>query len=160
MQDCKSMGVPMTINLTKLGDSATSSQSMDSTLYRQVFGSWMYLVHTRPDTESALNQCMSNTNGLMVTSNPGVMLSRYADSDWAGSAVDRKSTSGYCLSMGSTMISWSSRKQGSIAQSTVEEEYIAANDVCKEAVWLRKLVSYMFKESLIQRSSIAITTVA
>ena len=34
MQDCKSMGVPMTFKLTKLGDSATNSQSMDSTLYR------------------------------------------------------------------------------------------------------------------------------
>ena len=47
------MGIPMTINLTKLGDSAASSQSMDSTLYRQPFGSWMHLVHTRPDTENA-----------------------------------------------------------------------------------------------------------
>ena len=115
MQDCKSMGIPMTINLTKLGDSATSSRSMDSTLYRQLFGSKMHLVHTRPDTKNALNQCMSNTYGLRVTSNSGVMLFGYTGSDWAGSAVNRKSTSSYCFSMGSTMISWSSKKQGSIA---------------------------------------------
>ena len=56
----------------------------------------------------------------------------------AGSVVDQKSTSGYCFSMGSTMISCSSRLQGSIAQSIVEAEYIAASDSNKEAVWPRK----------------------
>ena len=42
------------------------------------------------------------------------------------------------------MISWSSRKQGSIALSTGEAEYIAASDACKEAVWLIKNVSDLF----------------
>jgi hypothetical protein len=84
------------------------------------------------------------TYGLRYTSNSGVMLLGYADSDWDGSAVDRKSTSGYCFSLGSAMISWSSRKQGSIAQSTAEAEYIAASDACREAVWLRKLLSDLF----------------
>jgi hypothetical protein len=55
--------------------------------------------------------------GLRYTSSGGVMLHGYTDSDWMGSTMDRKSTSGYCFILGSTMISWSSRKQGSIAQS-------------------------------------------
>ena len=141
MEDCKSMGKPMTTNFTKLGDSTTSSQSIDSTLYRHFFESWMYLVHTRPDTENALIQLMSNTYGLRVTSNSGVKLSGYTDSDWGGITIDWKSTFGYCFSMGSTIISWSSRKQGSIAQSTVEEKYIAASDAYKEAVWQGKIDS-------------------
>ena len=138
MQDCKSMGITMTANLTKLGDSATSSQSVDSTLYRHRIGSLMYLVHTRPDicyTVNALSQFMSDskhihlvaakhvlryvrgtiTYGLRYTSSSGVLLFGYSDLDWSGSAVDRKSTSSHCFSMGSAMISWSSRKQGSIA---------------------------------------------
>ena len=49
--------------------------------------------------------------GLRYTSTRGVTLSSYIDLDWAGSVVDWKSTSGYYFSMGSTMISWSSRKQ-------------------------------------------------
>ena len=63
---------------------------------------------------------------------------------WDGSVVDQKSTSGYYFSMGSSMMSWSSRKQGSIAQSTAEAEHIAGSDACKEAVWLRKLLSDLF----------------
>ena len=132
------MSVPMTTNLTKLRDSATGSQSVHSTLYKQLIGSLMYLVHTRSYicyTMNALSQFMSNPKhihwvvakhvlryvrgtiiyGLMYTSSSGVLLSGYVDSDWVGSAVDRKSTSGYCFSMGSAMISWSNKKQGSIA---------------------------------------------
>jgi hypothetical protein len=59
--------------------------------------------------------------------------------------VDRKSTSKYCFCLGSAMISWSSRKQGSIAQSTAEAPYIVAS---REAVWLRKLLSDLFSADL------------
>jgi hypothetical protein len=76
------------------------------------------------------------------------MLHGYTYSDWMGSTVDRKSTSGYCFSLGSTMISWSSRKQGSIAQSTAEAEYIAASAASIEATWLRKLLSDLFSAEL------------
>src|SRR5882757_7400141 len=61
MQDCKSMSVPITTNLTKLRDTTTSTQSVDSTLYRQLIGSLMYLVHMRSDicyTMNALSQFM------------------------------------------------------------------------------------------------------
>ena len=53
--------------------------------------------------------------GLKYTSSGGVMLHGFTDLDWARSPVDRKNTSGYYFSLGSAMISWSSRKQGSIA---------------------------------------------
>jgi hypothetical protein len=76
------------------------------------------------------------------------MLHGFTDSDWMGSVVDRKSTSGYCFSLGSAMISWSSRKQGFVAQSTAEAEYIAASAASREAVWLRKLLSDLFRTEL------------
>ena len=79
--------------------------------------------------------------GLRYTSSGGVMLHGFTDSDWMGSTVDRKSTYGYCFSLGSAMISWSSKKQSSIAQSTAEAEYIVASVASKDAMWLRNLLS-------------------
>ena len=54
-------------------------------------------------------------------------LTGYSDSDWASSAEDRRSTSGYCFSLTEEgpLISWRSRKQPAVALSTCEAEYIA-----------------------------------
>ena len=75
-------------------------------------------------------------------------LNGYSDSDWAESSVERKSTLGYCLSLGLGMISWSSRKQTSVALSSIEVEYIASSLGAREAVWLQKLLSDLFKGHL------------
>ena len=62
--------------------------------------------------------------------------------------MDRKSTFGCCFYLGSTSISWMSRKQKSVALSTAEAEYIAASMASCEAVWLRKLFSELFGHAL------------
>jgi hypothetical protein len=49
MMDCKSMSTPMITNLRKLHDSDTSLDLVDTTMYRQLIGSLMYMIHTRPD---------------------------------------------------------------------------------------------------------------
>jgi hypothetical protein len=82
--------------------------------------------------------------GLSYDGDHDFTLSGYTDSDWAGSVSDRKSTSGCCFSLGSTMISWQSRKQSNIALSTTEVEYIAACSASCEAIWLRKLLTGLF----------------
>ena len=86
--------------------------------------------------------------GLKYTFVGGVRLFGYTDSDWANSAVDRKSTSRYCFSMGSTMISCSSRKQSFVALSSAEEKYMVSNDVGKEAISLRKILAGIFGDVL------------
>jgi hypothetical protein len=58
--------------------------------------------------------------GLRYTSSGGVMIHGYTYSYWMGNTVDQKRTSKYCFSFGLTMIYWSKRKKGSIAQSIVE----------------------------------------
>jgi hypothetical protein len=64
----------------------------------------------------------------------------YIDSDWAGCAADRKSTSGCCFGLGSGLVSWFSRKQKSVALSSAEGEYMATSQASGEAIWLRKML--------------------
>ena len=75
--------------------------------------------------------------GIKYDGNQKINLEGYVDSDWAGSAIDRKSTSGCCFSMGSSVISWFSRKQSCVALSIAEAEYGAACSASCEEVWMR-----------------------
>jgi hypothetical protein len=84
--------------------------------------------------------------GLRYTASNNIQLHGFTDSDWEGSAEDKKRTSGLCFSLGSAMISWGSRKQKSIALNTTEVEYMAACEACTEETWLRKLISNLFDQ--------------
>ena len=86
--------------------------------------------------------------GLRYVSGGEVKLHGYTDSDWGGSAMDRKSTSECCFSLGSAVISWFSWKQTFVALSTVEAKYIATNVASREVVWLRKLLAGLFDQML------------
>jgi hypothetical protein len=82
--------------------------------------------------------------GLCYTGDHEFRMYGYTDSYWVGSASDRKSTSGCCFSLGSSMTSWKRRKQSSISLNTVEVEYIAACSASCEAIWIRKLLTGLF----------------
>jgi hypothetical protein len=71
-------------------------------------------------------------------------LQGYVDEDWVGSAMDWKSTSGCCFTLGSAMVSRCSRKWTSLALSTPEAEYIALCVTVCEAVCLRNLLADLF----------------
>jgi hypothetical protein len=63
--------------------------------------------------------------GLDYVRGDGVRLIGYIDSNWAGCAVDRKTTSGCCFEFGSTVISRFSRKQRSVGLSSIAAKYMA-----------------------------------
>eukprot|EP00253_Pinus_taeda_P030401 PITA_30401 len=67
----------------------------------------------------------------------------FTDSDWAGDTIDRKSTSGYVLSLGSGPICWSSKKQATIALSSAEAEYRGAVNATIQEIWLQHFLSYL-----------------
>ena len=61
--------------------------------------------------------------------------------DFAGSKIDRKSTSGTCQFIGSALVSWNSKKQNSVALSTAEAEYISAGSCCAQILWMKQQLS-------------------
>ena len=132
--------------------------------YRSLVGSLLYLTATRPNLmlpAGLLSRFMSSTSNVHMgvakrvlkyvrgTTNLGiwylktgrVKLDGYADSDWAGSVDDMKSTLGYAFTIGSGVICWNSRKQEVMAQSTAEVEYISLVAAVNQGIWLRKLLA-------------------
>lgn len=61
----------------------------------------------------------------------------FSDSDFGGSVVDSKSTTGYVFSLGSGAVSWQSKKQKVVALSSTEGEYMALSSTGCHALWLR-----------------------
>jgi hypothetical protein len=123
------MPTPMVMDLKKMNEASTDSGKIDPLLYRYLIGSLMYLVNIGPDICYAMNilsQFMSHPRqthwiaakhalrylrgtvgyGLRYASGVDMRLQGYADANWTGSTVERKSTSGCCFTLGSAMVSW------------------------------------------------------
>ena len=66
------------------------------------------------------------------------MVSKHAD--WVGDPTDRRSTTGYCFLLGSSLISWRSKKQTHVARSNTEAKYRALADTTSGLLWLRWLL--------------------
>ena len=122
---------------------------VEQSLYKSMIGSLLYLTASRPDITFVVGVCarcqaepkVSHINqvkrilkyvsgtcdyGLLYSHDSSSILVGYCDADWAGSADDRKSTSGGCFFLGNNLISWFSKKQNCVSLSTAEAEYIAA----------------------------------
>jgi len=56
--------------------------------------------------------------GVFISTTAPLNLHAYSDADWVSDKDDYISTTGYLLYLGSTPISWSSRKQRSVARSS------------------------------------------
>ncbi|THH13070.1 hypothetical protein EUX98_g9761, partial [Antrodiella citrinella] len=64
----------------------------------------------------------------------------WTDSDWARDIDDRRSVSGYVFRLGGSTVSWSSKKQASVATSSSEGEYMALAHGARQGLWLRYLL--------------------
>nr|KAJ0191977.1 hypothetical protein LSAT_V11C800434060 [Lactuca sativa] len=144
---------------------------VNHSLYRGMIGSLLYLMASRPDImfgtilcarfqanpeESHLMAVKRIFRYLNGTQNLALWYLRdsafeifgYTDSDYAGSNLDKKNTSGGCHFLGNRLISWSSKKQTSVAISTAEAEYVVARRCCAQLLWIQnQLLDYGIKFS-------------
>ncbi|GJR41805.1 putative ribonuclease H-like domain-containing protein [Tanacetum coccineum] len=141
---------------------------VDVHLYRSMIGSLMYLTASRPDIMFAVCACSrfqvtpktSHLNavkrifkylkgkpnlGLWYPRESPFDLEAFSDSDYGGSNLDRKSTTGGCQFLGQRLISWQCKKQTIVATSTTEAEYVAAANCCGQVLWVQnQLLDYGF----------------
>jgi hypothetical protein len=163
MKDAKPAKTPMGtdghVDLNKGG------KSVDQKAYRSMIGSLLYLCSSRPDIMLSVCMCARFQSdprechlvavkrilrylvdtpcfGIWYPKGSTFDLIGYSDSNYAGCKVDRKSTSGTCQFLGRSLVSWSSKKQTSVALSTAEAEYVAAGQCCAQLLWMRQTLRY------------------
>lgn len=78
--------------------------------------------------------------GLTLLASPFTNIVAYSDADWVGYPDTRRSTSGYCVLLGPSLISWSSKRQPTVSHSSAEGEYHAVANAVAECTWLRQLL--------------------
>ena len=129
-------------------------------LYRCLVGSLVYLTVTRPDIFYAVYQVSQYLSaprsthyvavlrilrnlkgtlfyGLFYFTQSSLILRAFSNADWVGDPIDHRSTTGYCFLLGSSLISWRSKKQTHMARSSTEAKYRVLADTIFELLWLR-----------------------
>lgn len=162
MEGSKPVRTPMDTGY--ITQNADSKNFQDTSLYRSLVGALLYIaVNGRPDIAVSVGllgrkvsepnkmdwtaarrvvQYLKTTKDFKLRFGPGNgwVLTGYVDSDWAGDKYSRRSTTGYVFFYGGGPICWVSKRQDSVALSTLEAEYNALSLACQETVWLRRLL--------------------
>ncbi|XP_071722015.1 uncharacterized mitochondrial protein AtMg00810-like [Rutidosis leptorrhynchoides] len=161
MEDCKEISALMETQL-KL-EQIKTSEEFDSTTYRSMIGSLIYLCASRPNLACTVNMMSCyNANpskqhavyvkrilryvkyslelGIWFESRSNSELMTFSDVSYANSEKCRSKSSYYC-SFGSGIFCWSSKNQTIMAQSYAEAKYIVVNLIAKQAEWSKKILT-------------------
>lgn len=169
MQDCnaKSTPLPTGIILSESDSPKTEEDRhyMKDKPYREALGSCMWAqVATRPDIAFALSVLsrfqanpgpahwkamlhllayLKGTISYKITYYKGGSLDPigFVDADYAGDTDTRRSTSGYLFTVAGGPVSWSSKRQATVALSTTEAEYMALTRAAQQALWMYSFMS-------------------
>jgi hypothetical protein len=153
------VGLILDSNMSPKTDS--ERRAMNDKPYRSVLGSVMWgQLATRPDLSFAVsllsrfqsNPGLDHWNSLLHvigyiknTLDYGLTYSRdsdlspiaYVDADYGGCRDTRCSTSGYVFMMAGGAVAWSSKRQTTVALSTVEAEYVAMSRCAQQMIWMQ-----------------------
>jgi hypothetical protein len=151
MAKLKPISTPM--SMTTALDPEKNGEVVDQKEYRSMINSLLYLTMTRPDIQFTVGLCahfqsspcssyrmavqrifwyLKYTPEFRIWYSASSLLDPvgFSDANFAGCGIDRKSTSGTCHFLGSSLVCWSSRKQSLVAQFTTEVEYIVTASCC------------------------------
>jgi hypothetical protein len=158
MLDCKPVDTPMIPNL-KL-EAYTDHTPTNVDRYQRLVGKLIYLAHTRPDIAyavSVVSQFMHSPKeehleavmrilrylkgtpgkGIVFRRNSHLQVSAYSDADWAGCAMDRRSTASYFTFVGGNLVTWRSKKQNVVSLSSAESEFRGMVKAICELLWIK-----------------------
>jgi hypothetical protein len=83
---------------------------------------------------------LTNADDIDSSLSPRAMrLEGWSDADWAGDKATRKSHTGWMVRCGGSLVSWLSKAQGCLSQSTMEAELVAVTALSNEVLWWRHL---------------------
>lgn len=162
LTDSRTAATPMELHLQLRPTDGTLLE--DPSRYRHIVGSLVYLAVTRPDIAHSvyvLSQFVSAPTSvhyahllrvlyylrgtidhcLFYSRSNQLQLHAYSDSTWASDPIDRRSVSGYCIFLGSSLIAWKSKKQTAVSRSSAEAELRALATTTSEIVWFRWLLA-------------------
>ncbi|XP_019095626.1 PREDICTED: uncharacterized protein LOC109130495 [Camelina sativa] len=131
--------------------------------FRSLAGKLQYLPITRPDIQFAVNficqrmhsptvsdfgllKCIlrylrgTSAMGLHISRSTNLFIVSYSDSDYAGCKDTHRSTSGFCVLLGSNVISWSAKRQPTVSRSSTEAEYRALAATASELTWISSVL--------------------
>jgi hypothetical protein len=145
---------------------ASESPPFDAKVMQKAIGMLNYLaLHTRPDIAFTVNVLAQFTNaptqahwsmvkhllwylggsadvGMLYTKGGELDgLSGWVDADYGTSLVTKNSMSGYVITFFGNPISWTTKKQSVVAQSTTEAEFISINKCAKQLRWMSNLIT-------------------
>jgi hypothetical protein len=161
MTDCKPCSTPVDTCAKASADGGPAVA--DPTNYRSLAGALQYLTFTRPDIAYAVQQICLHMHdpreshlaaakrilrylrgtldyGLVIPRSSPTQLIVYTDADWVGCPDTRRSTSGYAVFLGGSLVSWSSKRQHTVSRSSAEAEYRAVANGVAEVSWLQQLL--------------------
>ena len=166
LQDTTPRGTPGQPNTDTTDTHDADHSLVDINYYQQMVGTLLYAsISTRPDiaytvnrcaqrmtapTQSDLDACVRVFKYLAGTQHHGLIFGRnsaeeitvsaYADADWGSDKSDRKSITGWIGMINGDPVSWASKKQRVVAQSTCEAELYAQAAAMNECKWLEGLL--------------------